>query len=179
MSFETIIIKNKLEILPGNVIRLPGCEPVTSFTSLALAANVDCKASVIALEDAILAIREVAGEDPCIEKVHQPAGVPGTGKFLVLPSGPPPDPACPCVFTEDWYQILRDAAEPIDFDAVRDPEIEGCDGFNYSGCRQHTADNQLPRRDLFNLYLSEVANLHKAPDPELRPNSKPLGGVFS
>jgi hypothetical protein len=178
MSFETIEIKNKLEILPGDVIRIPGCEPVTSFTSLALAVNVDCNASIISLQDAIEAIREVAGEDPCIVRVHQPAGVPGTGKYLELPSGPPPDPSCPCKRPEDWYRILKDAAQPIDFDAINDDQLEGCSGFNYSGCRLHTADDQTPRSEIFNQVFSEVANFHKAPNPELRPNTKPLGGVM-
>lgn len=158
-----IPIKNKLEILPGNVLRIPGCEPVTSFTSLALAANVDCNASIISLEDAVAAIEEASGIVPCIVKVLTPAGVPGTGKFLELPSGPPPNGnQCPSNDILDWYQILKDAAEPIeDGFSEDDDEIEGCSGFNFSG------------------KVLDQDHFHRAPNPDIRPSTRPLGGVKS
>lgn len=157
----TITIKNKLEILPGNVIRIPGCEPVSSFTSLALAANVDCKASIISLEDAVEAIRDATGEEAQIIKVLTPAGVPGTGKFFELPQGPPPrGNECPSSDIPDYYRILKDAATPIEFDDEDEDTLEGCDGFNFSGC--------VLDQDMF----------HRAPDPTIRPNRMPLGGVI-
>ena len=157
MVNSTITIKNKLEILPGNVIRIPGCEPVTSFTSLSLAANIDCPASIISLDKAIEAI-----PDARIVKVLTPSGVPGTGKFFELPSGPPVDGnVCPCPDPPDFYKILKDAAEPIDFNQIDDPTQPSgiCSGFNFSG--------QVRSQDQF----------HTAPDPELRPNTRPLGGL--
>ena len=155
MTDETRIeIKNKLEILPGNVIRIPGCEPVTSFTSLALAANIDCNSSIISLEDAVAAIPEAR-----IVKVLSPSGVPGTGKFFELPSGPPRDGNdCECS-VEDFYRILKEAATPINFDEIDEDGLKDCSGFNYSGC--------VKAQDQF----------HTAPDLTLRPNKQPLGGV--
>lgn len=157
-----ISVKNKLEILPGNVLRVPGCEPVTSFTSLALAANVDCNASIITLEDAVNAIIDASGIHPLIVKVLNPSGVPGTGKFLELPSGPPPDGSdCPHGCGTDWYQILKDAATPIDtFGIDEEGRIAECAWFDSIGCPVS--------QDQF----------HMAPDPDLRPNTTPLGGVF-
>lgn len=152
----TAEIRNKLEILPGNVIRIPGCEPVTSFTSLALAANVNCNASVISLDKAIEAI-----PDATIEKVMAPSGFPGTGQFFVLPEGPPTRPGCvTCDPIEDYYQRLRDAAEPIEFE-----EDEGLP----EGICAAAAN--------WNLCRTEQDQFHRAPDPELRPNSTPLGGI--
>lgn len=157
-----IPIKNKLEILPGNVLRVPGCEPVSSFTSLALAANVECNSSIITLEDAVNAIIDTTGIEPRIVKVLSPAGIPGTGKFLELPSGPPPDGfRCPPGPRIDWYQILRDNAQPIDtFVGEGDDVPAECISFdNFTGC--------IVTQDEF----------HRAPDPTLRPNTSPLGGV--
>ena len=156
----SISIKNKLEILPGNVIRIPGCEPVTSFTSLALAANLDCPASIIKLEDAVAAI-----PDAKIIIVLRPSGVPGTGKFFELPAGPATAGSeCPPVDVPDFYQQLKDAATPIDFDSVEDEDAlfrECSTPVNFTG--------KLVEQDQF----------HRAPDPLLRPNTTPLGGVSS
>ena len=156
-------VKNKLEILPGNVLRVPGCEPVTSFTSLALAANVDCNASQISLADAVTAIRDETGIEPRIIKVLTPSGVPGTGKFLELPSGPPPDGSrCPSGKVTDFYRILKDNAKPIaDITSEADPLAEQCSSnLNLLGCP------------------IEQDQFHRAPDPELRPNTSPLAGPF-
>ena len=163
----SIVIRNKLEILPGNVLRVPGCEPVSSFTSLSLAANIDCNASVISLKDAVLAIEKVTGERPRIVVVLRPTGLTGTGKFLELPDGPPPQGReCPCKpASEDWYKILKEAAKPLDFGAREDGIPEGCDGFNFSGRRLNVAEDKNQRLESFD----EVASFHRAPDPRLRP----------
>jgi hypothetical protein len=149
-------IRNKLEILPGNVIRVPGCEPVSSFTSLALAANVNCNASIISLDKAVEAI-----PDATIERVLRPSGFPGTGQFFVLPEGPPTRPGCnSCDIMEDYYQKLRDAAEPIEFEEDDEfPDGVCAAAANWTRCR------------------TEQDQFHRAPDPTLRPNSTPLGGT--
>ena len=51
-----IKIQNRLEILRGNKIIVPGCEPTSAFTSPTLAENRECTASVVDLADAITAI---------------------------------------------------------------------------------------------------------------------------
>jgi len=82
MRFE---IKNKLEIRPGNVIQVPGCEPVSSLTGLALSRNMSCNASIIPVADVL---RLIPGSR--IVGKFTPAGQNGTGWFLELPDGPPP-----------------------------------------------------------------------------------------
>jgi hypothetical protein len=179
----TITIKNKLEIMPGNVIVVPGCEPTSSFTSDVLAANIDCNASIIDLNDAIEAIREVSGETPRIIHALSPSGFPSTGRFLELPSGPPTEYGCDnrdgilCTKQEDWYQILKDNAKPINPDELEDDDPRKlCVGFNYSGTRRDTGDDKWPEGERFRQPFKETANFHKATDPEIRPNSDPIGG---
>ena len=156
MSTTTIYVRGKLEIMPGNVIRIPGMEPVSSFTSLALAVNSPHTPSYITLQDALAAIPNAT-----IEKVLTPSGFPGTGKFFVLPDGPPNNGnTCPPNCVEDWYQVLRDNAQPIEYEGEEDGPEGNCSGFNYSGC------------------LSIQDQFHKAPDLNIRPNQEPLQGVY-
>jgi hypothetical protein len=150
-----IEVKNKLEIMPGNVIRVPGCEPVSSLTGTELLKNMDCNASIIPLEDAL----ELIPGSRIIGK-FMPAGHVGTGLFFELPSGPPPDGnACGCS-VEDYYKILRENAKVRDGDEEPD-ELNECSGFNFSGCQ----------RDQHHLRMTR--------DPALRPNSNPIsaGGI--
>jgi hypothetical protein len=109
MSFT---VRNKLEILRGNKIIVPGCEPTSAFTSPTLAENRDCKASVVDLKDAIAAI-----PDATIESWGNPRT-----RFFVLPDGPGPAMGdCDCKQT-DWYQILRDISEEVNV-----PTTNPCD----------------------------------------------------
>lgn len=109
----TISIKNKLEVLAGNKILVPGCEPVSAFTSNSLAENRECSATVVDLADALEAI---AGST--VIYMSNPRR-----KFFVLPDGPPPSPdscGASCL-REDWYQKLRDIGGEIAVDNL------GCD----------------------------------------------------
>ena len=105
-----VTIKNLLEVLPGNIILVPGCEPISAFTSPTLAANMDCKASTITLATAL----EVC-PGSTITRWPMSGGF-YVKRFFVLPDGPPTpvgceetSPACQV----DWYQILRDNADGI------------------------------------------------------------------
>jgi hypothetical protein len=105
MSIE---IKNRLRVLRGNKIIIPGCEPISSFTSPTLAANWTCKSSVVDLDAALKAL-----PGSTIIEFKNNGGY-GREVYFVLPSGPPETPAqCDtCKRTvEDWYQMLRDIAE--------------------------------------------------------------------
>jgi hypothetical protein len=102
-------IKNRLRVLRGNKLVIPGCEPISAFTSTTLAANWPCKASVVDLDAALEAI-----PGSTIIEFKNTGGY-GRELYFVLPSGPPQSPnMCddPCKGTvEDWYQVLRDIAE--------------------------------------------------------------------
>lgn len=100
MIGRDISIANKLEVLAGNVLLVPGCEPTSAFTSVTLDANRKCKASVISVHEALEAIPGAT-----LEFLRNP-----TKMFFVLPSGPPTSPGCnSCDAVQDYYQLLRDA----------------------------------------------------------------------
>lgn len=103
-----IRIANKLEVLTGNKILVPGCEPTSAFTSPTLAENRDCTASIVDLADALAAI-----PGSTVIYIRNPRK-----KFFVLPNGPAEDPSVcdnPCVKSvQDWYQILRNLGDQVD-----------------------------------------------------------------
>lgn len=142
-----ITIKNKLEIKAGQKVQIPGCEPISSLTSLELAREISCPCgSLIDVKDVL---RLVPGSK--VVRVFDLAGVIGTGYFIELPNGPPPDGNdCPNGCFPDWYKIMKGAcAPPV-------PESPDCAGFNFSGCEIEFDPSLHPR------------------DPNKRPNSKPL-----
>jgi len=146
---STITVRNKLEIRPGLVISVPGCEPTSSLTGTTLLSNLDCGASVISLADAL---RVIPGSR--VVGTMTPTGHLGTGLFFELPSGPPPDGfECDCDVV-DYYKILRDNARPVEEEEVVRSGV--CSGFNFSGC------------------VLDADYLHTTRDPDLRPNSNPL-----
>jgi hypothetical protein len=120
-------ISNKLEVLPGNVIMLPGCEPTSSMTVPVMDINMFCPKTFIRLVTALRVIPEA-----------QVVIMPNTGdtltrKYFVLPSGPPPQVGSCCFGGPDWYKILREAAfadEP-----VQEPQTQEACGFGgYMSC---------------------------------------------
>lgn len=146
-----IYIRNKLEIMPGNVIRVPGCEPTSSLTSTGLLNNIDCEASIIPLEDALALI-----PGSRVIRTMVPAGQNGTGRFFELPDGPPPD-GNDCGCPEDWYKILKENARVRDPDEEETPSDDVCSGFDFSGC------------------VTNQTSIRTTRDPDMRPNSNPLG----
>ena len=145
-----ITVRNRLEIRPGNIIQIPGCEPASSLSGTDLSANMSCNSSVISLSDAIELI-----PGSRIVKIMKPIGQISTGYFLELPSNtsPPDGFQCNCT-VEDYYQILRDNASEVE---EEDEEPDGvCSGFDFSGC------------------VKDFDVLHTTRDPVLRPNSNPL-----
>jgi hypothetical protein len=106
----TFKIQNRLQILHGNKILVPGCEPTSAFSSTTLAENRDCKTTIVDLADALEAIPEAT-----IVSWRNPLT-----RFFVLPDGPPPAMGdCDCKQT-DWYQILRDIGVEVEV------ESDGC-----------------------------------------------------
>jgi hypothetical protein len=161
MSTTTITVKNKLEIRPGNVISVPGCEPSTSLTSIALSAELlkHCHASIIPVEDVL---RLIPGSR--IVQVMRPRGAPGTGTgiFIELPEGPPHNGnVCPSECLPDWYAVLRANAHEEPVESVSNPKE--CAGFSINGCVARTP-------------YDEVEKMLHPKYPNQRPNDTPVGG---
>lgn len=147
-----ILVKNKLEIQPGNTIKIPGCEPTTSISSLGLLKNFNCKTSNIPVKDVLKLIPGAK-----IIFLTTPVGQNGTGRWLELPSGPPPDgEVCPHDCGVDWYGLLKTLVpeEPEECDTK-------CAGFNFTGCSG-------PKDDDY------VRPYRRVADPDMRPNGDPL-----
>ena len=106
MISGTVKIRNKLEVLPGNFLVVPQCEPTSAFSSTTLAENRECKTTVVTLKDALEAI-----PDATLEML--PNIFPKRFLF-VLPSGPPPNPDCPCRRPKDFYEILRQIGRTVE-----------------------------------------------------------------
>ncbi len=106
----SITIQNRLEIRPGNIIMVPGCEPISAFTSVTLANNSECIGTIISLETAKAVIPGWT-----IVAIQNGGSTFGSRRFFVLPDGPPPQPGCSGTKAcqVDWYQILRDNAQPM------------------------------------------------------------------
>jgi hypothetical protein len=118
-------IANKLEVLPGNIMLLPGCEPTSEMTSANLSVNMYCPKTHIRLATALTAIPAAT----IIIISNCGDGV--TRKYFVLPDGPPPGMGDCCRGSGDWYAILRAAAfadEPVESGPM---ECQS-DGFGYN-----------------------------------------------
>lgn len=131
-------IGNLLRIYEGDILLIPGCEPVSTvtFSSTVWAQNpyvetiyTDniCPASYITLERAREAI-------PDGEIVY--LGSTGLAyKYFRLPDGPPTPYGCPCGAVGDWYQILRDNADtPEAPEETKKTLSEICQGFGFDFC---------------------------------------------
>jgi len=130
-----IEIANRLRIYEGNIILIPGCEPISVVTHISnfqynpdvttLYNNYDeiCKSSYITLDKAMELIPEAT-----LYYGHDMAN-----RWFILPDGPPPTNRCPkpgC--PTDWYDILREGAGDI---VVRDDTAlcdDGCSAFTFN-----------------------------------------------
>jgi len=121
----TIEIKNKLEVKPNGYVQIPGCEPISSLSSLELAKNISCECSQILAEDVL---RLIPGSK--IVRIPNPQGNIASGYFIELPNGPPPfGNKCPAECLPDWYKILKDnCSSPPE---PEDPLCEAIDNFSF------------------------------------------------
>lgn len=122
----TIKIRNRLEVLLGAKVLVPGCEPTSAFTSTTLAENRECGASVVDLADALEAI-----PGSTVQAQVNPRRL-----FFVLPEGPPARFGCRDTSKiTDFYQILRDIGIPVEEEEEqRDDLSEICQSFSFKGC---------------------------------------------
>jgi len=111
-----IEIANRLRIYEGNIIMIPGCEPISVVTHISnyqydpnvttINNNYDeiCKSSYVTLNRAMELI-----PDATLFYGHDMAN-----RWFVLPDGPPPSGKnCPRNCVEDWYKILREGATGV------------------------------------------------------------------
>jgi hypothetical protein len=126
------------------MVQIPGCEPISSLTSLRLAQQISCPTSLIAVNDLL---RCIPGAK--LIRVHTPMGHLGSGFFVILPSGPPPNEN-QCTCNPDWYKIMKECVP------VATPVLPTCEGFNYNSCNVDLDPFKVQR------------------DPGNRPNSMPL-----
>ena len=121
-----IIIQHRLEVIAGNKLLVPGCEPTSVLTSPTLSANVGvyCNNTMVDLVDALNAV----SGSYIIGMLNVGSGNGGgvRKQFFVLPSGPPPGYGCECSMT-DWYKILRNLAAP-----TPPAPASSCDAFKFS-----------------------------------------------
>lgn len=99
-----ITISLQLEIIPGNKILIPGCEPTSALSSNKLSswlAQSGCGNG--ALIDLVDALEAIPGSFVKIGANWNRGNM--RQKWFVLP---PRDNNCPCTEYIDWYQVLRD-----------------------------------------------------------------------
>lgn len=133
---RTSHISNKLRILEGNIVVVPGNEPISAATNISsyqynpyveTIFNCDyCHNSYITLHKAMEVIPDATiiwSSDPSM-------------RFFALPAGPAPDGnQCPCNIIIDYYDILRKNADSLIQEDERKPTIdEICSGFSYDFC---------------------------------------------
>lgn len=132
-----IQINYQLEVMPGDILYLPGCEPTSAVTSKTLNAMIAqaCPKSTVQLEDALKAI---PGSYVKIGTNYNRRGV--MQKWLVLP---PKDASCPCPTNVDYFAILKSISsdeEPI-------YDYSGCDLVNGQSKYPSFADYTPPPKD--------------------------------
>ena len=168
---DIITIRNKLEIQSSNMVKVPGCEPITSMTSDTLARNMCCHASEIPVEECL---KLIPGSRIVI--ALRPTGTSSTGRFLELPAGPPPwGNECPPCCVPDWYKIMRKHARVRQ--SIQDQPHEECSAFGFSSC-QNTSEP--PMRE--NRPGSRPTTLPLDPPYDRltvgeRPSTRPLGVI--
>lgn len=111
----TITVQNRLRIYEGDIILIPGCEPISvithisnfmynpSVTTMFNNFNTICTSSYISLKKAM---ELIPGHK--LDYNHDMAN-----RWFVLPDGPPPSNECPRSIAKDWYKILRENADGV------------------------------------------------------------------
>lgn len=104
-----ITIERKLEIIAGNKINVPGCEPTSAVSSVTLMREL-AKAGLC--KNAIVDVNTVLAAIPGARIEFGDNFGNRRQKWLVLP---PFDPSvCPCVGETDWYGVIRSLASEDD-----------------------------------------------------------------
>lgn len=134
-----IQIRGRIEVMPGNKLMVPGCEPVSALTSTSLDENRVCTTTVVDLADALAVI-----PGSTVEQTRNPRR-----KWFVLPSGPGPNPSMcdtpipcrckkvccceksnSCQAVPDWYAALRSIGQKTKI-VQEDKPIDPCSGSGF------------------------------------------------
>lgn len=131
-------IRNKLRIMEGNIILVPGAEPISTVTSVGnfvynpygqdIVHNFHelYPASYISLKKAM---EVIPGHDVIWSSDY-------SYRFFVLPDGPPPPDICPCYRVGNWYDVMRINADVGNINNNEETNInELCSGFSYNWCK--------------------------------------------
>jgi hypothetical protein len=139
------VVKNKLEVKPNWKVQIPGCEPVSSLTSVRLAQAFYCQ------NGGLIDVKVLLACIPGSKLVHvtTPIGHLGSGWFVELPSGPPPDEN-QCICGPDWYAMMKKCNQT---EEVQKPT---CEGFSTNWCNY------------------DIDPYKQLKNPANRPNSLPL-----
>jgi len=121
-------INRRLNVIRGDRVLVPGCEPTSTLTSTRMMAEMNrlglCQCAIVDLADILEAI-------PGAYTEYIPnSGHMGSSKILILPSE---DQTCPCTTHEDWYETIRGlCSESATEEEIN--EILGCDAFSIDPC---------------------------------------------
>lgn len=129
-------INLQLEVIANSKIIVPGCEPTSALSSLALSsylAAAGCGSAIINLQDALDAI------PGSYVKLGANFNLGGRRqKWFVLP---PIDTDCPCDQYPDYYDILRDLANE---ELPVEESFDACDVIGQGFCPSPDFDSILP-----------------------------------
>ena len=105
-SSAYITIQHQLEIIPGNKILIPGCEPTSALSSPSLSYNLSEFGCGDALLDVDVALSAISGSYIKLGNNYNRGNT--RQKWYVLP---PLDVNCPCQTYDDYYNILKSLAD--------------------------------------------------------------------
>jgi len=129
-------IHHQLEVTGNSKVVVPGCEPTSALSSVALSAFLaenGCGNALVDLDDALAAIPGSfvkLGNNFNRGNMRQ--------KWYVLPAI---DPSCPCQTYEDYYRTLRTLI--VDDDPVEE-EYDACNVNGMGFCPSPDFDTALP-----------------------------------
>lgn len=129
-------INLQLEIIAGDKVLVPGSEPTSALSSLALSSYLAASGRGNAIVDLKDALEAIPGSYVKFGNNFNRGNM--RQKWLVLPSI---DPSCPCVEYPDWYRILRDLASeelPIE------ERFDACDTIGMGYCPSPDFDDIMP-----------------------------------
>jgi hypothetical protein len=131
-----ITFAHQLDVIAGNRVQVPGCEPTSALSSTALSsylAESGCGNALVDLQDAL---DTIPGSYVKYGSNYNRGGF--RQQWLVLP---PIDVDCPCAEYDDYYAILRELAND------ETPEAENydaCDVIGQGFCPSPDFDEILP-----------------------------------